>query len=408
MIFSPLSEIPSVGRNIVYIVTLFIALIFMVAAAVAPNFGALLVFRFLAAFFGSPAMATGGATIQDVYTTRKVPYGFAAWVAAATMGPALGPLLGGFAAQAKDWRWPLWIQVWLTAPVLLLMFFTLPETSEVYLLKRRAERLRRLTGSDNLRSVGELEQAGMTLYGTVQAALIRPIQISLLDSGCAFINIYLAYTYAIYYSFFESFPLIYPVYYGFDLGQTGLTFVSIIITTIIGASVYSAYQHYYVEPKIDKQGYPPLEERLIPAIPGSILMPIGLFMFAWTARASIHWSVALIGVGIYGLGLYLLIQCALLYIPLVYPKYGASLLAGNDFCRSSLAAGFVLFGRPLFINLGIGGGVSLLAGLTCLCIPGIVLLYIFGASLRAKSKFAGAAGSTSNSAEKKVAGDESV
>lgn len=47
----------------------------------------------------------------------------------------------------------------------------------------------------------------------------------------------------------------------------------------------------------------------------------------------------------------------------------------------------VMAGHPLFKNLGIGAGVSLLAGLTCVCVPLLLLLYKYGPVLRAKSKF---------------------
>jgi MFS transporter, DHA1 family, multidrug resistance protein len=76
--------------------------------------------------------------------------------------------------------------------------------------------------------------------------------------------------------------------YGFNLGQTGLAFVSVIITTIIGAGGYMLYQHRIVEPGIRAHGPPPLEDRLLLAIPASILMPFGLFIFAWTSRPSEH------------------------------------------------------------------------------------------------------------------------
>jgi DHA1 family multidrug resistance protein-like MFS transporter len=118
-------------------------------------------------------------------------------------------------------------------------------------------------------------------------------------------------------------------------------------------------------------------------------MPIGLFLFGWTSRESVHWMVGVIGVAIYSLGFYVFLQCVLLYINMMYPKYSASLLAANDFCRSSLATAFIMAGRPLFKNLGIGGGVSLIAGLACVCVPLLLLLYRFGAYLRSKSKFAG-------------------
>jgi len=47
-----------------------------------------------------------------------------------------------------------------------------------------------------------------------------------------------------------------------------------------------------------------------------------------------------------------------------YPKYAASLFAANDTFRSLFAFGAVLFSRPMYINLGIGKGVSLLGGLS--------------------------------------------
>jgi hypothetical protein len=49
-----------------------------------------------------------------------------------------------------------------------------------------------------------------------------------------------------------------------------------------------------------------------------------------------------------------------------YPPYAASLFASNDICRSLMAFGAVLYGRPLYENLGIGPGTSLLAGLSFL------------------------------------------
>lgn len=53
-----------------------------------------------------------------------------------------------------------------------------------------------------------------------------------------------------------------------------------------------------------------------------------------------------------------------------------------------MAAGAIHFSRPLFANLGVGRGVSLLAGLTVGGIIGIFVLWRFGAALRARSRFA--------------------
>jgi MFS transporter, DHA1 family, multidrug resistance protein len=77
-----------------------------------------------------------------------------------------------------------------------------------------------------------------------------------------------------------------------------------------------------------------------------------------------------------------------MYLPLSYPQYAASLFATNDTIRSALAAGSIIFAHPLYVNLGIGRGVSILGGLAAGGCLGIWALYIYGAKLRARSRFA--------------------
>jgi DHA1 family multidrug resistance protein-like MFS transporter len=77
-----------------------------------------------------------------------------------------------------------------------------------------------------------------------------------------------------------------------------------------------------------------------------------------------------------------------MYIPISYLNYGASLFTSNDFARSAVAAGCIQAARPLFINLGVHRGCSLLAGVSVAGVIGTLVLYFFGKQLRARSKFA--------------------
>jgi DHA1 family multidrug resistance protein-like MFS transporter len=81
-------------------------------------------------------------------------------------------------------------------------------------------------------------------------------------------------------------------------------------------------------------------------------------------------------------------QSLFIYIPFSYPKYAVNLFAGNSVWRSCTAGASVVFARPLFINLGIHKGVTLLAGLSVAGIFGVIAIYVFGQGLRARSKFA--------------------
>ncbi|KAG0649318.1 Caffeine resistance 5 [Hyphodiscus hymeniophilus] len=388
LLFAPLSEIPIIGRSPVYAASMAIFVIISIPTPLVDNFAGLLVLRFLQGFFGSPCLAIGAATMQDMYSLLYLPFALVAWVASAYCGPALGPLLSGFAVTAKGYRWSLWEILWAAGPTFLLMFMLLPETSTPNILLRRAQRLRKLTGDHRLMAQSEIDQKNMKPSKILIDAIIKPMEITIKDPAILFVNVYTAIIYGIYYSFFEVFPLVYPVYYGFSLGMVGVVFTCILVACLIGIAIYCAYLNWILIPDILKNGLRAQESRLVPALFACFGPTIGLFLFAWTARESIHWIVPTIGITIYGASVFVVMQCIFVYVPLSYPAYAASLFAGNDFLRSALACGSIMFARPLFINLGVAKGVSLLGGLSVIGIIGMFLLWIYGAKLRSRSKFA--------------------
>jgi len=388
LLFSPLTEIPIIGRNPIYYLTFIIFWILSFPTAAVNNFGGLLALRFWMGFFGSPALANGGATVGDMFSMIYVPYGLSWWVVSAWCGPAFAPLIGGFAAMSKGWRWPLWEVSWMSSPVLLALLCLMPETSSSTILLGRARRLRKITGDLRLQAQSEIDQRHMTASNILFSALVRPMEIMLKDPAIFFVNLYTGYFYGVFYTFFEVFPLVFPPFYGFNLGQTGLAFLACLIGVIIALVGYFAYLYFYMIPDNLRNGFREQEHRLVPAIFGSFFLTIGLFVFAWTADSNIHWSVPLVGVGIFVIGHFLTMQSLFIYIPFSYPKYAASLFAGNSIWRSGTAGGSVVFARPLFINLGVHKGVTLLAGLSVAGIIGTFVIYIFGKKLRARSRFA--------------------
>ena len=140
--------------------------------------------------------------------------------------------------------------------------------------------------------------------------------------------------------------------------------------------------------RLRTQGLDAQEHRLAPALIGCLLPPIGLFILAWTAAPNIHRIASLSGVTICNMRIFVVFQCIFIYVSLSNCKYTASLLASNAFGRSTMSASAVLFSRPLFSNLSIGRGVSLLAGLIVECVGGMYGLWYWGASLRNRSRFA--------------------
>lgn len=306
LLFSPLSEVPSIGRNPPYMIGFGLFVILCIPAALVTNVPGLLVLRFLQGFFGSPAISTGGASIGDLYSLIKMPYGLTLWAFAATCGPALGPLISGYSVPAESWHWSLWEMLWLAAPIYVSMFMLLPETFADNILLRRARRLRALTGNSQLKSQSEIRQANMTPRAVAFEALVRPFQLMILDPAIGFTAGYIALMYGIYYSFFESFPLVYIDIYHFNVGEMGLTFLSITVGSLIAIAAYWAYLWWIVEPEILKKGLGAPERRLIPALPISFLVPISLFMFGWTAQKGIPWIVSVIAIMLFTIAIFIL------------------------------------------------------------------------------------------------------
>lgn len=249
----------------------------------------------------------------------------------------MGPVISGFSVPAESWRWSLWEILWLAGPIFICMTLFLPETSTPNILLRRAQRLRKMTGDNRLRSQSEIDQANTTPRQIAFEALVRPIQLIVQDPAIGFTAGYVALCYAIYYSFFEAFPLVYIAKYGFNIGEMGLTFLSITVGVLLSIVIYFSYIYFHLEPDIRKNGLGAPEKRLMPALFASVLLPTGLFLFGWTAHPPIYWIVSVIGIMIFTMGVFILMQCVFVYLPMVYPQYAASLFAGNDFARSLLA-----------------------------------------------------------------------
>jgi DHA1 family multidrug resistance protein-like MFS transporter len=99
-----------------------------------------------------------------------------------------------------NWRWSLYESIWASAPVLILMFLFLPETSTPSILLHRARRIRKITGDARFMSQSEIDQRNMKASDIAIDALIKPLEITIKDPAILFVQVYTAIIYGIYYS----------------------------------------------------------------------------------------------------------------------------------------------------------------------------------------------------------------
>ena len=302
MLWSPMSEVPRLGRNTIYIATLAGFLLLKLPIIFANNIEIVLVFRFLTAFVGSPAQATGGATISDMYLPRNRSYGLGLWELSTWIGPTLGPLVGGFAAQAKGWRWTIWELIWINGAMLVFIFCFLPETSASNILYRRAKRLRRETENDSIRAESELESLDLSRKELVYKTLVRPFVLCFQEPICLLLNTYTALITGLLFAWLESLPIVFGGVYGFNLGQIGLSFLGLLVGSFVAFAIFVVWFFLFDAKKFDNLGYRKPEERFIPLMAGCIFVPVCLLMFGWSARANMPWIVPVMGSGLFSLG----------------------------------------------------------------------------------------------------------
>lgn len=282
MLWSPMSEIPAVGRNPIYIGTLAFFVALQVPTALSVNFGMLLAFRFLTGFVGSPILATGGASLSDIYPPKKRAYAMSIWGLFAVCGPTLGPLVSGFAVMyapieggfTAPWTWPIWELMWLSGFCLVFLFFFFPETSANNLLVRRARRIRKLTGNPNIKSEPELMAESMTGKDIVMMSLVRPFTLNFTEPMVFLLNLYIALIYGLLYIWFESFPIVFVGIYGFTLGTEGVAFLGILIGAVITVPPFFIYLKYGLEPHFNENGEIQPEKRLYTCCVGAFCIPM--------------------------------------------------------------------------------------------------------------------------------------
>ncbi|KAJ5715691.1 MFS general substrate transporter [Penicillium malachiteum] len=387
MLWSPLSEMPKLGRRGIFFWTLLAFIIFQLPVGLAPNVALFLVFRWVTGFCGSPCLATGGGTITDICEPTKVPYLLCIWSSAGVCGPVFGPIIGGFLAPAKGWRWTIWCFTWLCFAVLIMMFFLLPETSSANILYSRAKRLRKATQNDRLKSQADIDTENYTAKDHL-IVLSRAFTLTLFEPIVLLMNLYAGLLYGVLFTWFESFPIVFGDIYGFDSGQQGLVFIGILVFAAISVACLLTWIRLQLVPKLKQPDSFKPEMVLPPTFIGCFALPICLFLFGWTSRASVPWIVSVICSGFFSIGVISLFNSLFHYLGITYARYAASIFAGSALFRASFGASFPLFATPLFDNFGIGPGNSLLGGIAVLFIPVPFIFYHCGERIRRWSKHA--------------------
>ncbi|KAL8756321.1 MAG: hypothetical protein Q9199_003021 [Rusavskia elegans] len=381
MVIAPMSE--EYGRLPVYHVCNIGFVIFTIACAVSSNLNMLIAWRFFQGMFGSSPLTIGGGTIADIVVQEKRGGFMAIWAMGPLMGPVIGPVAGGFLSQAKGWRWVFWLITIVAGVITISAFAFLKETYPPILLERKAKRLRQETGNLNLKSK---LASDLSKGDRFKLAIVRPLKLLFLSPIVLALSTFMAVVYGYLYLLFTTMTEVFESTYQFSSGAVGLTYLGIGIGSLMGLFVFGAASDRIVKHK-SKNGEMKPEYRLPPMIPGAFIIPLGLFLYGWSAHFHVHWIVPIIGTGCVGLGLLATFMPVSTYLVDAFTLHAASALAANTILRSLLGALLPLAGRSMYQTLGLGWGNSLLAFIAVALCPIPIVFYKYGERIRKHPRF---------------------
>lgn len=276
----PMSE--TVGRNPVYIATLALYMIFVMASGLAPNIGAQLAFRFIGGVFAATPLVCAGGSLADLWNPRERTIWFVAFANAGFTGPVLGPLVGGWIVQSPylSWRWVDWITLIGSGVITGLVILFQPETFAPILLTWKAKHLRQLTEDQRYKAPAEVK--GQTFANTMKTSLLRPFLMTAREPILILFTLYLSVIYIILFTFLDGYTYIFGDTYGLSGGLVGTCFIGIAIGLCLAAvplPIVYRWQGQALKERA-KQGidHLPPEFRLwYSMLGGAVAIPVSLF-----------------------------------------------------------------------------------------------------------------------------------
>ncbi|KAI1133863.1 MFS general substrate transporter [Hypoxylon sp. FL0543] len=337
LVISPLSEV--YGRRPVLQLTCLFYMIFNLACAFSRTAAQLLVFRFLSGLGGS-APAIGGGILADCWRPEERGRSLKVYYFFPLVGPAVGPIVGGFIMRYSNWRWIFYSTSILNAVIQAVGLFALPETFPLKILQEKARRDAKAHGEDAKSRADNYESSKGT-WSVLATAMVRPAKLLTTQPIVQLLALYTAYIYGLMYLALSTFSSVWTQVYGESDEIAGLNYISLALGFTLSTQLMAPVNdHVYSALKRRNHGNGLPEHRVPLLIPSAILIPAGFFWYGWSVQAQVHWIMPNIGSVLFGFGIINGMQTITSYTVDAYPLYAASATAALTVFRAFAGFGW--------------------------------------------------------------------
>ncbi|KAF9461065.1 MFS polyamine transporter [Collybia nuda] len=350
--------------------------------ALAQNIQTVVLARFLQGCFGSSGVTMVGGSIADIWPPNERGLPMAIFVFSFVGGTGLGPIAAGWVEMNPhlEWRWIQWFQMMMCGIYIILLLF-LKETRSAVLLTRIAKKKRKETGDNRYRA--RVEDERESLKHLIYISCTRPIYLLFTEPVVLSFSLWVGFAWGVTFCILTSIPSVFRELHGFNTGQLGTAYLSILLGSTIGL-ITNLYQEKLYQRDFAKRGP---EARLHTACFAAVLIPIGMFIYAWSSFPRVHWIVQMIGITIFMWGMFIIYLGVFSYVADCYGPYASSGLAGQSLCRNVMATLFPLFTHRMFRDLGYKWANSLFGFIALALMPIPFILFFYGPAIRRRSKF---------------------
>lgn len=116
------------GRKLIFTASIVGFTIASILCGMAENLPSMVFFRLLQGVFGAALVPLSQAILFDINSHHNYGRAMALWGVGVTVGPIIGPALGGWLTENYNWRWVFYINVPIGALAFLGLYWFLPES----------------------------------------------------------------------------------------------------------------------------------------------------------------------------------------------------------------------------------------------------------------------------------------
>lgn len=378
------------GVRLGFLGTYVVFVCFLIPQAVAQNFATLIVTRFFGGGCVAVLATTAVSVVGNIWATeqeRTLPV--ALFVTSYVAGSSAGPAIGGVIFAHLSWRWISYFQLIMFIVLFPLYWVFFKESRGIVILEQRSRGNQHAPHTNAKHKTKDQRMKDLSQRMRISAG--RPLTMLLTEWVVFILTIWSAFIIGTVYMFTQSTEAVFVSLYGWNASQAGYVQIAVVIGECIGCAFTQLTSGVYFASSIRNQeipGQPIPEARLYMSIIASFVgITGGMFVYAWTAYASIPWIAPTIGLAMVGFGSTVVLTAVADYLVDAYCKYAASAAAALVFVENIMAAFLPLATQTMYSELGLNWASALLGFFAFVLSFAPVCIILLGKQIRARSPF---------------------